>query len=264
MLFRSNLDIDNYPDYEGDIKGVSSLLGAMMGNGTKNQSKDSFNEEVDYMGATLVLSASGGYVSSLKRYFPRILEMMADGLINPKFTKEDFDREKNVALEGIKSIEKDVQTIASRVHSKLRFGANHPFGEFETNESLNNISLKDIQNYYKKYAIPNNAYLTVVGDVQYDEIKTLVESLFGNWKKGKKLSYTLPQANNLNNVEINFVDMSNAVQSEIYVGNLMDISMTNPDFFALKLGNQILGGSSTARLFMNLREDKGFTYGSYS
>ena len=216
------------------------------------------------MGATLVLSAGGGYVSSLKRYFPRILEMMADGLINPKFTKEDFEREKNVALEGIKSIEKDVQTIANRVHSKLRFGAKHPFGEFETNESLNNISLKDIQNYYKKYAIPNNAYLTVVGDVQYDEIKTLVESLFGNWKKGKKSSYTLPQANNLDNVEINFVDMSNAVQSEIYVGNLMDISMTNPDYFALKLGNQILGGSSTARLFMNLREDKGFTYGSYS
>ena len=80
----------------------------------------------------------------------------------------------------------------------------------------------------------------------------------------KKSNYTLPQANNLDNVEINFVDMSNAVQSEIYVGNLMDISMTNPDFFALKLGNQILGGSSTARLFMNLREDKGFTYGSYS
>ena len=260
----ANLDIDNYPDYEGDIKGVSSLLGAMMGNGTKNQSKDSFNEEVDYMGATLVLSASGGYVSSLKRYFPRILEMMADGLINPKFTKEDFEREKNVALEGIKSIENDVQTIANRVHSKLRFGDNHPFGEFETVESLNNISLKDIQNYYKKFAIPNNAYLTVVGDVQYDEIKSLVESLFGDWKKGKKSSYTLPQANNLDNVEINFVDMSNAVQSEIYVGNLMDISMTNPDYFALKLGNQILGGSSTARLFMNLREDKGFTYGSYS
>ena len=86
----ANLDIDNYPDYEGEIKGVSSLLGAMMGNGTKNQSKDSYNEEVDYMGATLFLSASGGYVSSLKRYFPRVLEMMADGLINPLFTKDDF------------------------------------------------------------------------------------------------------------------------------------------------------------------------------
>ena len=115
----ANLDIDNYPDYEGDKKGVSNLLGSMMGNGTENQEKDSYNEEVDYMGATLFLSASGGYASSLKRYFPRILEMMSDGLINPVFTKEDFQKEKNVILDGIKSIEKDVQTIASRVHSKL-------------------------------------------------------------------------------------------------------------------------------------------------
>ena len=260
----ANLDIDNYPDFEGDIKGVSSLLGAMMGNGTKNQSKDSYNEEVDYMGATLFLSASGGYVSSLKRYFPRVLEMMADGLINPLLTKDDFQKEKNVALEGIKSIEKDVQTIANRVHGKLRYGSNHPYGEFETIETLNNISLKDVQNYYKKYAIPNNSFLTIVGDVNFDEIKPLIESLFGKWKKGKDLKYQLPAASNLDKIEINFVDMPNAVQSEIYVGNLMDISMTNPDYFALKLGNQILGGSSTARLFMNLREDKGFTYGSYS
>ena len=236
----------------------------MMGNGTKNQEKDSYNEEVDYMGATLFLSASGGYASSLKRYFPRILEMMSDGLINPVFTKEDFQKEKNVILDGIKSIEKDVQTIASRVHSKLRYGADHPFGEFESVESINKVTLKDLKNYYSTYAIPNNAYLTVVGDVKYDEIKPLVEDLFGGWKKGKSLNYNMPQTSNVNDIEINFVDMPNAVQSEIYVGNLMDVSMSNPDFFALKLGNQILGGSSTARLFMNLREDKGFTYGSYS
>ena len=77
----ANLSIDNKPDYEGKIKGVSSLVSSLMGNGTENQSKDDFNEEIDYMGATLSLSASGGYVSSLKRYFPRGLEMMADGLI---------------------------------------------------------------------------------------------------------------------------------------------------------------------------------------
>jgi len=216
------------------------------------------------MGATLFLSASGGYASSLKRYFPRILEMMSDGLINPVFTKEDFQKEKNVILDGIKSIEKDVQTIASRVHSKLRYGVNHPFGEFESVESINNVNLKDIKNYYSTYAIPNNAYLTIVGDVKFDDIKPLVEDLFGNWKKGKSLNYSMPETINLSDIEISFVDMPNAVQSEIYVGNLMDVSMSNPDFFALKLGNQILGGSSTARLFMNLREDKGFTYGSYS
>ena len=95
----ANLEIDNYPDYEGDIMGVSSLVSSMMGNGTENQSKESYNEEVDYMGATLFLSASGGYVSSLKRYFPRVLEMMSDGLLNPLFTDEDFNKEKNILLD---------------------------------------------------------------------------------------------------------------------------------------------------------------------
>ena len=85
----ANLSIDNKPDYEGENQGSSSsLVSSLMGNGTKNQSKDDFNEEIDYMGATLFLSASGGYVSSLKRYFPRVLEMMADGLINPLFSEE--------------------------------------------------------------------------------------------------------------------------------------------------------------------------------
>ena len=81
----ANLSIDNKPNYQGEIKGVSTLLSSLMGNGTKSISKDEFNGEVDYMGATLSLSASGGYVSSLKRYFPRGLELMADALINPIF-----------------------------------------------------------------------------------------------------------------------------------------------------------------------------------
>ena len=90
----ASLDVDNYPDFEGDIKGVSSLVSALMGNGTKNQSKDNFNEEVDYMGASLSLSAGGGYASSLKKYFPRIMEMMSDGLLNPLFIQEEFLKEK--------------------------------------------------------------------------------------------------------------------------------------------------------------------------
>ena len=94
----ANLTIDNKPDYEGKIKGVSSLVSSLMGNGTKSISKDEFNEEVDFMGASLSLSASGGYVSSLKRYFPRALELMADALINPIFPQEEFDKEKNCLL----------------------------------------------------------------------------------------------------------------------------------------------------------------------
>ena len=260
----ANLSIDNKPDYEGKIKGVSSLVSSLMGNGTKNQSKDDFNEEIDYMGATLSLSASGGYVSSLKRYFPRGLEMMADGLINPIFSEEEFDKEKNILIDNVKSYEKSVQDIADRVNDKLVYGGKHPYGEFVTIESINNIGLEDVNKYYETFAKPNNAYLIIVGDVDFEEIKKSVTKLFSKWKKGNIVESNLPESLDLDQPEINFVNMPNAVQSEIYVNNLIRISMSHPDFFALKLANQILGGSATARLFMNLREDKGFTYGSYS
>ena len=259
----ANLDIDNYPDYEGDIKGVASLVSSLMGNGTTTQSKDDYNEEIDYMGASLSLSAGGGFASSLKRYFPRVLEMMSDGLKNPVFTLEDFEKEKNILIDGIKSSQNSVPDIASIVGGKLFFGSNHPFGEFATEESVNNISLKDVKKYYETFAKPNNAYLTIVGDVNYEEIKPLVEKLFGDWKKGKLPKYTMPVVNDLENPEINFIDMSNAVQSEISVGNIINISMSDPDYFPLRLANQIFGGSG-GKLYLNLREDKGFTYGAYS
>jgi len=259
----ASLDVDNYPDFEGDIKGVSSLVSALMGNGTKNQSKDNFNEEVDYMGASLSLSAGGGYASSLKKYFPRIMEMMSDGLLNPLFTQEEFLKERNILIDGIKSSQKSVPDIASQVGDKLFYGANHPYGEFATIQTVENITLEDVQNYYSTYAKPNNAYLTIVGDVDFKEIKKLVTSLFKGWKKGKLPEYEMPTVNDVSKNEINFVDMSNAVQSEITVGNIINISMANPDYFALRLANQILGGSG-GRLYENLREDKGFTYGAYS
>ena len=259
----ASLDVDNYPDFEGDIKGVSSLVSALMGNGTKNQSKDNFNEEVDYMGASLSLSAGGGYASSLKKYFPRIMEMMSDGLLNPLFTQEEFLKERNILIDGIKSSQKSVPDIASQVGDKLFYGANHPYGEFATIQTVENITLEDVQNYYSTYAKPNNAYLTIVGDVDYTEIKKLVTSLFKGWKKGKLPEYEMPTVNDVLKNEINFVDMSNAVQSEITVGNIINISMADPDYFALRLANQILGGSG-GRLYENLREDKGFTYGAYS
>jgi predicted Zn-dependent peptidase len=259
----ASLDVDNYPDFEGDIKGVSSLVSTLMGNGTKNQSKDNFNEEVDYMGASLSLSAGGGYASSLKKYFPRIMEMMSDGLLNPLFTQEEFLKERNRLIDEIKAAQKSVSNIASQVGDKLFYGGNHPYGEFATIKTVENITLEDVQNYYSTYAKPNNAYLTIVGDVDFNKIKKLVTSLFKGWKKGKLPEYEMPIVNDVSKNEINFVDMSNAVQSEITVGNIINISMADPDYFALRLANQILGGGS-GRLYENLREDKGFTYGAYS
>ncbi|MGB0880693.1 MAG: M16 family metallopeptidase [Polaribacter sp.] len=260
----ANLTIDNKPVFEGTIAGVSGMMGSLLGRGTSNISKDDFNEKVDYLGANLNFRSSGAYASSLKRYFPEVLGLMADGVKNSKFTKEEFDKEVKVTLDGIKSGEKSVTNIARRVEDVLTYGRNHPFGEFTTKESVNRITLDDVKKFYKTYYRPNNAYLVIEGDINPKEIKKTVKELFGDWKKGKIPVQNISKPTNVETTEINFVNMPNAVQSEIAIINNIDLKLGDKDYYATLLANQILGGGGTARLFQNLREDKGYTYGSYS
>ncbi len=260
----ANLTIDNKPVFEGDKAGVSGLMGGLLGNGTTKISKDDFNEKVDYLGANVNFSSGGAFASSLKRYFPEVLGLMADGVQNAVFTKEEFDKQVKRTVEGLKNNEKDVKTIARRVEDRLTYGKNHPFGEFTTPESVKNTSLQDVKSHYNTYYRPNNAYLVIVGDINPKETKKLVTKLFSGWKKGAIPSYTLPKATNPETTEINFINMPNAVQSEVSVVNNIDLTLGDKDYYAVLLANNILGGGGTARLFMNLREDKGYTYGSYS
>ncbi|AMC12221.1 peptidase M16 [Lutibacter profundi] len=260
----ATLTIDNNLIFEGDKAGVSSLTGSLMGSGTKNIRKDDFNEEVDYLGANISFSSQGAYMRSLSKYFPRVLELMADAAQNPVFTQEEFDKEVNLLLDGIKSGEKSVANIANRVQSALAYGKNHPYGEFTSKKTVQNIKLADVQNFYTTYFKPNNAYLVIVGDVNFKEVKKLIKKHFNNWEKGELPSYTIPTVKNVAKTEIDFINMPNAVQSNIAVLNTANLKMSNPDFFAVKLANKILGGGGEGRLFLNLREDKGYTYGAYS
>jgi predicted Zn-dependent peptidase len=259
-----NLTIDNYPSFEGDKAGVSSMMGSLLGRGTTNISKDEFNERVDYLGAYLSFSSGGAYGASLKKYFPEILELMADGVKNSQFTQEEFEKEQKITLDGIKSNEKSVTSAARRVENALTYGKEHPFGEFITKETVKNITLKDVENRYKNYYKPNNAYLIIIGDINPKKIKKMVKKLFSDWKSGSIPEYTMPKVNNVETTEINFINMDNAVQSEIAVVNSLDLTLGDKDYYAALLANQILGGGGTARLFQNLREDKAYTYGSYS
>lgn len=259
-----NLTIDNPPSYEGDKAGVSSMMGSLLGRGTVNISKDEFNERVDYLGAYLSFSSGGGYGASLKKYFPEILELMADGVKNSQFTQEEFDKEVKITLDAIKSNEKSVTSAARRVENALTYGKNHPFGEFTTKETVKNITLEDVKNRYNSYYKPNNAYLIIIGDINPKEIKEMVKTLFSDWKPGNIPSYKIPEVKNVETTEIDFINMSNAVQSEIAVINTIDLTLGDKDYYAALLANQILGGGGTARLFQNLREDKAYTYGSYS
>lgn len=260
----ATLSFDRPPYYEGKIAGVSEIMAGQLGEGTTKVSKDDFNKRVDYLGADINFSSGSAYAGSLSKYFPEILGMMADAIINPKFSAEEIQKSKDRMIEGLKAEEKSADAIAGRVSNALMYGKNTSRGEFQTEETIKAITPADVQSVYNKYYAPDNAFLVITGDVKYNDIKALVEKNFENWKKSNTKYAPVEPASNVATTEINIVDVPNAVQSVVEVGNLHDLKMNNPQYFAATIANYILGGGGEARLFMNLREKNGFTYGAYS
>ncbi|SMC82799.1 M16 family metallopeptidase [Chryseobacterium sp. YR221] len=260
----TTLSMDRPPYYEGNIAGVSHLMAEQLDNGTTNLSKDEFNKKVDFLGANISFSSTGATSNSLSKYFPEVLGLMADAIVNPKFSAEEIQNAKERIIEGLKADEKNASSIASKVSNALIYGKNTSRGEFETVESINKIQLADVQNIYNKYYTPDNAYLVIVGDVKFDQVKPLIEKAFGNWKKSNTKFAALEPASNLSKTEVNVVDVPTAVQSVLSVSNLNSLKMKDPNYFPATIANYILGGGGEARLFMNLREKNGFTYGAYS
>lgn len=259
-----SLTMDNAPYAEGDKKGVSDMVSALMGSGTKKMSKDAFNEETDFLGADINFWASGASASGLSKYSGRILELMADGALNPVFTQEEFDKQKAQILESLKSDEKNVKSVASRVTEVLTYGKNHPSGEYLSEATLNNVTLNDVVQNYDTYFVPGKAYLVIVGDVKFKDVKKEVTKLFSSWEPGIAPTVSYSDPKDVQYTQVNFVDMPNAVQSEISVVNIVNLKMTDKEYFATILANQILGGGGEGRLFLNLREAHGWTYGAYS
>ena len=260
-----SLRFDRNPIVEGEKAGVISLLGSMLGNGTKNISKDDFNEEVDFLGAVINVSFGSGFAFTLTKNNERVLDLFSDAIINPLLTEEEFEKEKEKLIEGLKAQKKDIDAISGRVGDALSYGKSHAYGEFITEQTINNISFQDILDFHAKYFIPNNVYIVVIGDINYKEVKSLISKKFGVWKKGKAINDPQPiLTDNVALTEINFIDLPTATQSAIQVTNNVNLKMTNEDYFAALMANDILGGGGEGYLFKNLREDKGYTYGAYS
>ncbi len=259
-----NLTIDNTPYAEGNKKGVDNLTSSLIGNGSLTVSKDKFNEEIDFLGANINFFSSGASASGLSKYSKRILELLADGALNPNFSQEELDKEKEKLIENLKTQEKSVTSVAGRVEGVLAYGKNHPSGEYLSEATIKNVTLEDVKNNYTSYFVPENAYLVITGDVKLKEVKKAVEKLFNPWAKATapKLTYSNPK--NVESTQINFVDMPNAVQSEISVINTVDLKMADADFFPVIIANQVLGGDFNSYLNMNLREAHGWTYGARS
>ncbi|RNC88469.1 MAG: insulinase family protein [Winogradskyella sp.] len=259
------LSIDNKPYKEGDKAGVASILSSMLGNGTTSISKDEFNEEVDFLGANINFGSSGGFGSGLVKYADRIVELMADATINPLLTEEEFLKEKDKLIENLKTGEKSLDAVSGRVGGALSYGKDHVFGEFTTQETVNNVDFQDVLDLYKIRFAPNNAYIVVVGDIDIKTVKKQMNKYFGKWEKVDLTEIPAPELTaNASNAQINFVDLPNATQSSISITNNVDLKQSDDDYFAALMANNILGGGGEGYLFKNLREDKGYTYGAYS
>lgn len=252
------------PNNVGNKAGLSGLTSALMGNGSKQVPKDYFNEMIEFLGARVNLSPNSGSVSSLSRYFERVFELFADAALNPNFTQEELDKERQKQLESLKSGENSPQRVASVVGGALVYTQNHPYGNFRTAESLNSITLDDIKQYYQENFLPENAYMIFIGDIKSLEAKQLVEKYFANWTGKTKEQSPLYVPQDVEQTQINLVDMPNAVQSELNVFNLQDLKMADEDLFPVLVMNYILGGSFGSYINMNLREKHGFTYGANS
>lgn len=259
-----SLIIDRDPLLEEDKVGYISMTGELIRRGTQTRTKERLDEEVDFIGATLNTSGSSVFASSLTKHREKLLELMTDVLFNPSFPEEELEKMKKQTLSGLKSNMDDPDYIAGNVKSVLMYGRDHPYGEIQLEEHVENISIADLKSYYETYFIPNISYMAIVGDITPKEAKKLAEKYFGKWEKGEipEVEYKLPKLPSQNVMAI--VNRPASVQTVLSISYPIELMPGSENVIKASVMNQIFGGSSASRLFKNIREDKGYTYGAYS
>ncbi len=252
------------PALENEVVGTADMTSELMTSGTKNRTKDQLDNDIDFIGATLSANPKGLYASSLKKQQAKLLELMSDVLLNTNFKQEELDKIKTQTLSGLAQGKDDPDAISNNVKAVLNFGAKHPYGELTTEESVSKITLENCNMYYQTYFRPNVAYMAIVGDVTLAEVKPLIEKYFGTWQKADVVAndFVMPKAPEKTRVAV--VNKAGAVQSVINVTYPVDLKLNSEDAIKAKVMNTILGAGFSSRLFINLREKHGYTYGSYS
>lgn len=258
------LVLERDPLVEGDKAGLTSFVGQLMTAGTESRTKDQLDEEIDFIGASLSASSTSLSASSLKKHQDKLLDLMSDVLYNPVFPQEELDKIKKQMLTGLAQSKDNPDAISSRLTSAVVYGKDHPYGESESEETVKNVAVDDVKLYYHTFFKPNIAYLAIVGDMDKKEAEKVVKQYFSQWKKGEVPNYTYDQPQRIAKNEVDLVDRSASVQTVIDVVQPVQLTIGDDDYIASRALNQILGGGSASRLFLNLREDKGYTYGAYS
>jgi zinc protease len=253
-----------------DYHGLASFTASLLREGTKTRSSKEISEQVDALGATL--GANSGFSSmttnvtagGLVENLDQTLELFADVVRNPTFPQAELDRYKTRTLSQLQLQRSFPQFLAQEQFNRAIYGTSHPASIVAPPaESLKKLTTKDLAEFHAKYYRPNNAILAIVGDVTMKEIMPKLEKAFGSWEKGDVPSTTIPAAPAQGEAKIYLIDRPGSVQTVLQLGTL-GIERTSPDYFAVLLADRVLGGGPSGRLFLNLREDKGYTYGAYS
>jgi predicted Zn-dependent peptidase/uncharacterized membrane protein YkoI len=252
------------PVLEKEAAGYVDMFGELLAKGTATKSKAVIDEEVDFIGASFSTDANGLSGSCLSKHSDKLLSIMSDVLLNPAFPDEELEKAKKRAESSLASQKNDASAIASIVASVLRYGKTHPYGENMTEQSLANIKMDLIKNYFKTYFKPNISFLIVTGDVTRAKAEAQAKQYFGKWAKGDVPKHSYPMPSSPEKSQVSFVHKPGAVQSVINVTYPVDLKPGSPDVIPARVANTLLGAYFNSRLNNNLREGHGWTYGAGS
>ncbi len=249
---------------EGEKAGAIQLAGQLLEAGTTSRSKTEIDQSIDFIGANVGSNANGVVGGGLSRHTETIVELMADILLNPSFPEEEFEKLKKQTLSGITIGKDDPGQMSNNVSSVVTYGADHPYGEIPTEESISLTTVEDCKKYYNNYFHPNLSYLVFVGDITPKKAKELAQKYFGDWKKTFAAKGELPKPEAPEANQVHFVTKPGAVQSVVNITYPVNFKPGSDDAIKVNILNQIFGGGFFGRLFKNIREDKGYSYGAYS
>ncbi|HEX8369423.1 MAG TPA: pitrilysin family protein [Pyrinomonadaceae bacterium] len=250
-----------------DFTGLTSATMHLLSQGTETRSSKEIAEAVERLGASLSASSSSDNTivsaSALTMYRAEILKLMAEMVLTPTFPENEIALYKQNTIENLKFQRSQPGFLADEQMSRILYGA-HPYSIVAPSETdIEKLSREHLVNHHRQIFIPNNATFVVVGDVDKDALVSELETLFGAWEKGNVEASEFADLPQRNETTLTIVDRKGSAQSNIVLSNVA-IKRNHPDFFPLSVMNQILGAGASSRLFMNLREEKGYTYGAYS
>ena len=248
--------------------GLANFVAAMLDEGTASRSALQIADEVAQLGATLTTGSSTDATTvsarSLTNNFAATLDLMADVILRPSFPAEEVERQRANRLGQLVQMRDSPAQVAAQVMGVALYGTGHPYGytELGTEQSMKAVTRDEMTAFWRQNFVPNNAALIVAGDISMDQLRGLVEKAFGGWQRGMPLRPNLGMPE-MTRARVVIVDKPGTPQTQVRVAGI-GAPRSSPDFRALQVMNNALGGLFSSRINMNLREEHGYSYGTYS